>query len=198
VKSSKDARAVLEREGVLMLTPIAGLTSIVESIAKGKVKGSWWGHPAGKQIFRVASELEDMDGVWVIKLVDGKTTFVDRTLHPAIYRIATDRAWRRSRVERLGAKARALFAALPLRRSIRADELDKSTKKAREEIERALLVHSASEHTERGAHISVLTPWSVLATSGLKTASRRLRFEEAVAMVRKACAGAPCVLVDER
>ena len=76
----KRARAALERWGLLLLQdPV--LPSLATLIAGAPIRGSWWGHARGGDIFRVANELEQE--VVTAKLIDGKVTFVHRRLWPA-------------------------------------------------------------------------------------------------------------------
>jgi hypothetical protein len=196
IETSKEARALLEAKGVITMTPTGELTSIVESVAGERVKGSWWGHPAGKRIFRVASELEDMDGVLVTKLVAGKATFVDRALWGPLYRIVTDRTWRKKQIERSSRTARALLESMPSKGSLHTDQMEKKTAKAKGELEKSMLVHSASVHTEKGSHSTMLTAWPSWADAKTKRAAGSYALVEAIERIREAVAGEPCVLID--
>src|SRR5204863_4845079 len=62
--------------------------SLAEAIAGGPIRGSWWGHPKGQEIFRVAEAISDSDDVLVCKLVEGKVTYVHRRLWPALVKLA--------------------------------------------------------------------------------------------------------------
>jgi hypothetical protein len=66
-----------ERHGVLLLSD-SKLLSVSGLVAGKPVRGSWWWHPAGHTIFRMAGELADHPGCVVTKLVFGKVTFVHR------------------------------------------------------------------------------------------------------------------------
>ena len=59
-----------------------------EAIAGGPIRGSWWGHPKGREIFAVADAVGGSAEVLVCKLVDGKVTYVHRRLWPALVRLA--------------------------------------------------------------------------------------------------------------
>ncbi len=94
-------RALVKKRGLLLLVP-----DFVEAVAGEKVKGSWWGHPKGGEIFRLAEALEDSGDVMVAKLVQGKTTFVDRALWPAVLALVRDDAFRARRLKKLGPAAK--------------------------------------------------------------------------------------------
>src|SRR5207244_5416939 len=83
----------LKRFGLLLLSD-ARLPSITSLVARKPIRGSWWGHPKGREIFRVVSQIVDHPDVAVTKLVSGKITFVHRKLWPALLALATAReAW---------------------------------------------------------------------------------------------------------
>jgi hypothetical protein len=58
--------------------------NLVEAIVGAPVKGSWWGHAKGKQIFHLLNALRDSGEVLVCRLVDGKVTYVHRDAWPAL------------------------------------------------------------------------------------------------------------------
>ena len=66
------------------MTPSGDLPSFVVAVAGGPVKGSWWGHPKGALIYDLANALHDSTEVRSVRLIDGKNTFVHRSLWPAL------------------------------------------------------------------------------------------------------------------
>jgi hypothetical protein len=63
--------------------------SLAEAVAGGPIRGSWWGHPRGKEIFRAADAASESPDVLVCKLVEGKVTFVHRRLWAPLVRLAS-------------------------------------------------------------------------------------------------------------
>jgi hypothetical protein len=57
-------------------------------VAGEKIRGGWWGHPAGREIFRVTRLLRSSAEVLTCCLLDGKITYVHRRLWPALVRMA--------------------------------------------------------------------------------------------------------------
>ncbi len=146
----KEARAALERAGLLLLQD-ARLPSLATLVAGGPVKGSWWGHPAGREIFRIASALDDDEDVVTAKLIAGKITFVHRRLFAALAAVGGERAaWQ---MQKLPAAARALLADVD-----HAGALEASGAAAKE-LERRLLVSARQVHTATGAHATELSTW---------------------------------------
>jgi hypothetical protein len=140
----------LERLGLLLLQdPV--LPSLASLVAGRPIKGSWWGDPAGKEIFRIASALDDDGDVITAKLVAGKVTFVHRRLFAALIAVGAERApWQ---LARLPAAASALLARVDDEGAVRASG------PAAKELERRLLCASRQVHGERGAHLTELVGW---------------------------------------
>jgi hypothetical protein len=83
-----EALAFVERHGVVLVSAQGQAPRLVDAIAGEPVKGSWWGHPRGKEIFRVLSAVQASDQVLVCRLLEGKLTLVHRRLWPALVRLA--------------------------------------------------------------------------------------------------------------
>jgi hypothetical protein len=64
------------------------LPNVAELVAGAPIKGSWWGHPKGHEIFNTLSSLDDSPDVVRMRLVNGKVTLVHRRVWPALVRAA--------------------------------------------------------------------------------------------------------------
>ena len=84
----KEAMAFVERHGVVLQAARGPVPNLAEAIAGGRIRGSWWGHPKGREIFRAARTICDSPEILVCKLVEGKVTFVHRRLWPALVKLA--------------------------------------------------------------------------------------------------------------
>lgn len=152
-----------ERHGVLLLSD-STLPSVSGLVAGEPVSGSWWGHPLGSTIFRVASELSDHPDSVVTKLVSGKVTFVHRRLWSALFSVATSREpWQ---TINLSANAWTFLTLAEKKGSLRSDQIEKSPDfsiralgRTVTELERRLLIHSDEIHTETGAHSRYIETW---------------------------------------
>ena len=80
--------AFVKQHGVVLQAARGPVPSLAEAIAGGPIRGSWWGHPKGQEIFRVAETISESPDVLVCKLVEGKVTFVHSRLWPALVRLA--------------------------------------------------------------------------------------------------------------
>jgi hypothetical protein len=168
----------------MTLVPTRALPSLIAAITGGPIAGSWWSHPRGKDIFAIASALEDSADVLVGKLVDGKVTFVHRRLWPALYRVVSDPETRAARVRGLSAAATALLARVEAAGTLRGAD-----RAARKPLEERALVHSISEHTASGHHETVLTAWPAWAPPAIAAAAAALSLDAARAAL--AAAGIP-------
>ncbi len=150
----------MERTGLLLETdPI--LPSVVSEVVGEPVRGSWWGHPRGNEIFNLASELFDHPDVITAKLLGGKVTYVHRRLWPALSGVATSQEiWQTGG---LPFGARGILDQVRRSGPVRADDLPRtegrSPSKHVGELEKRLLVHTFQVHTEGGHHVRVLQTW---------------------------------------
>ncbi|MCG2593960.1 hypothetical protein LZ009_14355 [Ramlibacter sp. XY19] len=83
-----EALAFVEQHGVVLVSAQGAAPKLVDAIAGEPVRGSWWGHPRGKEIFRVLSAVQASPDILVCRLLAGKLTLVHRRLWPALVRLA--------------------------------------------------------------------------------------------------------------
>ena len=85
--SPNEALAFVKRYGVVLQAARGPVPSLAEAIAGGPIHGSWWGHPKGKEIFRITEAIADSPEVLVCKLIEGKVTYVHSRLWPALTKL---------------------------------------------------------------------------------------------------------------
>ena len=83
----KQGLAFVKRHGIVLQAARGPVPSLAEAIAGGPIRGSWWGHAKGHEIFRVAEFVSESPDVLVCKLIDGKVTYVHRRLWPALVKL---------------------------------------------------------------------------------------------------------------
>lgn len=152
----------LEAEGALFETD-SQLPSVASLVAGEPVRGSWWGHPKGREIFAVLERLEHFDDALCVKLFSGKRTHLHRRHWGALFTIATSgSAWQKGG---LTGAARRLLRKVEGEGRLRIDRIPRSRtdpkerRRAANELELRLLVHGESLHTDSGAHAKQLTSW---------------------------------------
>ncbi len=74
-----------------------------------------------------------------------------------LYRVMTDEGYRLKKRARLSDAAKKLLERVEREGEVRPESKDK---RAREELEKSLLVRSFSVHTESGRHATVLASWA--------------------------------------
>jgi hypothetical protein len=87
--SPKEALAFVEKHGVVLQAARSSVPSLAEAVAGERIRGSWWGHPKGREIYSVAEVVCESPDVLVCKLVEGKITYVHRRLWPALVKLAS-------------------------------------------------------------------------------------------------------------
>ena len=86
--SPKQALAFVKRHGVVLQAARGPVPTFAEAVAGGPIRGSWWGHAKGHEIFRLATSISESGEVLVCRLVDDKVTYVHRRLWPALVKLA--------------------------------------------------------------------------------------------------------------
>lgn len=86
--TADDALSFVETHGVVLASAKSAAPSVAEMVAGGPVRGSWWAHPKGREIFAALRAIEASPDVLTCRLVDGKVTYVHRRLWPALVRAA--------------------------------------------------------------------------------------------------------------
>ena len=61
--------------------------SLVERIVGGRVKGSWWGHPQGHEIYDLTQRVHASKAVLICTLANGRITYIHRRLWPFFVRM---------------------------------------------------------------------------------------------------------------
>jgi len=86
--TTAEALAFVEAHGVVLVSAKGPVPRLTEAIAGEPIKGSWWGHAKGQQIFAILEAVTESEDVLVCRLVKGKITLVHRRLWPALVRLA--------------------------------------------------------------------------------------------------------------
>ena len=87
--SPRAALAFVKKHGVVLQAARSSVPSLAEAAAGERIRGSWWGHPKGKEIYGAAKSVCESPDVLVCKLVEGKITYVHRRLWPALVKLAS-------------------------------------------------------------------------------------------------------------
>jgi hypothetical protein len=75
-------------QGIVLQSARGPLPNLAEHVAGEPIRGSWWGHPSGHEIFAVLTSLLASSDVVATRLVDGKVTLIHRRVWPALVRVA--------------------------------------------------------------------------------------------------------------
>jgi hypothetical protein len=75
-------------QGVVLQSAHGPVPNLAEHVAGAPIRGSWWGHPSGHEIFAVLSQVSSSPDIVATRLINGKVTLVHRRLWPALVRAA--------------------------------------------------------------------------------------------------------------
>lgn len=86
--NQRQAIAFIRKHGVVLEASRGPVPSLAEAIVDEPLRGGWWSHPKGREIFALTRKVRDSEQVLVCRLVQGKITLVHRRLWPALVRAA--------------------------------------------------------------------------------------------------------------
>lgn len=86
--TAAEALRFVHDHGAVLVAAKGPVPRLVEAIVGAPLKGSWWAHPQGREIFAILQQLGDSPDILVCRLVNGHVTFVHRRLWPALVRMA--------------------------------------------------------------------------------------------------------------
>ena len=88
--SPEEGLRFVEQHGLVLESARGPVPSVASAVVGGPIRGSWWGHERGREIYAVCRHIGESEDVLVCKLVEGKVTYVHRRLWPAFVRLAEE------------------------------------------------------------------------------------------------------------
>jgi hypothetical protein len=86
--TAADALEFVRKLGVVLESAPGPVPSLAAAIAGEPIRGSWWGHARGREIFALTRAVRDCPDVLVCRLLEGKITYVHQKLWPALVRVS--------------------------------------------------------------------------------------------------------------
>jgi hypothetical protein len=86
--NAKGALAFVRRYGLVLESAHGPVPNLAEAVAGAPIRGSWWGHARGQEIFSLTRAVRSSPDVLVCRLVRHKLTYINRRLWPALTRLA--------------------------------------------------------------------------------------------------------------
>jgi hypothetical protein len=75
-------------QGVVLQSARGPVPNAAQFIAGEPIRGSWWGHPAGKDIYAVLSFLDDSTDIVATRLINQKLTLLHARVWPSVVRVS--------------------------------------------------------------------------------------------------------------
>src|SRR6266436_9849997 len=86
--NAKQALAWIKKCGIAVESAHASVPSLAQVVAREPLRGSWWAHPKGNEIFLLSRAIRSSPDILVCRLVDGKITYIHRRMWPALVSLA--------------------------------------------------------------------------------------------------------------
>jgi hypothetical protein len=86
--NAKQALAWVKKCGIAVESARTTVPSLAQVVAGEPLRGSWWAHPKGNDIFLLSRAIRRSPDVLVCRLMGGKITYVHRRMWPALVRLA--------------------------------------------------------------------------------------------------------------
>src|ERR1700724_2911880 len=83
-----DALAFVKLHGIVLESARGPVPNLAEAVAGDRIRGSWWGHAKGQNIFAATRAIRNAPDVLVCCLLGGKVTYIHSRLWPAVVRLA--------------------------------------------------------------------------------------------------------------
>ena len=80
--------AFIRYHGVVLQSAKGLEPSMTVRIAGGPIRGSWWGHPMGHEIFALLQKIDKSTAVLTCPLAGGRVTYLHRRLWPPFVRLS--------------------------------------------------------------------------------------------------------------
>lgn len=84
---SVDAVEFVRKLGIVLESAKGPVPNLAQAVAKTPIRGNWWIHPDSKEIFRATRTARSCESILVCRLIQGKITYIDKSLWPAVVRL---------------------------------------------------------------------------------------------------------------
>ena len=84
----QQALAFVRKHGIVLASAKGPVVNLAQAIAGEPIRGSWWGHAKGHDIFALFQKIEASPDILICRAVEGKISFVHRRLWPALVRLS--------------------------------------------------------------------------------------------------------------
>lgn len=85
----KQAMDLIRRHGVVLEAARGLEPALADRIAGEEIRGGWWSHPRGHEIYELTQRVRDSRAVLVCTLAKGRITYIHRRLWPSFVRLAS-------------------------------------------------------------------------------------------------------------
>jgi hypothetical protein len=80
--------AWIRDRGVVLQSARGPVPNVAQFIAGEPIRGSWWGHPAGKEIYAILTLLDESTEIVSTRLINRKVTLLHARVWPGVVRVS--------------------------------------------------------------------------------------------------------------
>lgn len=88
--TAEEPFAFVEAQGVVLESAKVPLPNLADTVSGDSIRGSYWGHPKGNEIFLLTWAVRASKDILVCQLVVGKITYVHKRLWAPIIRLGAN------------------------------------------------------------------------------------------------------------
>jgi hypothetical protein len=78
----------IREHGVVLQSARGPVPNVAQFIAGESIRGSWWGHPAGKEIYAILNVLDESPDIVATRLINAKVTLLHARVWPSVVRVS--------------------------------------------------------------------------------------------------------------
>jgi hypothetical protein len=80
--------AWIRERGVVLQSARGPVENVTQFIAGEPIRGSWWGHAAGKEIYAILTVLDESPEIVSTRLINGNVTLLHARVWPSVVRVS--------------------------------------------------------------------------------------------------------------
>jgi hypothetical protein len=83
-----ETKAWVRQQGVVLQSARGPVPNVAQFIAGEEIRGSWWGHRAGKEIYAILTALDESTEIVSTRLINKKVTLLHARVWPSVVRVS--------------------------------------------------------------------------------------------------------------
>jgi hypothetical protein len=85
---ANETLAWIAGQGVVLQSAKGPVPNVAQFIAGEPIRGSWWGHAAGREIYAILNIVDDSPDIVSTRLINGRVTLLHARIWPSVVRVS--------------------------------------------------------------------------------------------------------------